>query len=1162
MALAMQKDDMKYQVADTLLRIILAWTIAFSSSTALAKDEPPSRNNLPATPAQVAHAPLTTMDAWEVNARGDRARVEVHSMGHVENGKGEVVFRPDGSPGGGTQKFQRGYRDINGKVTWEAKSLAPFDIQHELKTANQKLPAKEAQEFRARLAKFSETYHLPAAQATSAENSHGNSDLVSERTHTAEDKPSRLKDKLEWSRAKAAEVMKILGDFVSGKTPMADSDIPGRGSSPETAPPSSQARAEQGNPNARLLEDIITNTERANDPLNLDGTQNQLDRKKAQEARMEALAAKGKPVAKMASGAVLFYVALGVATAYVMLSDPSGAPVGWQNFSEAAGDPMTWITLAGFTLAAAPFMRNLQGLGFNGKFINQIPKFAAGLLVGTMATTAISHLARDKDFLKCTGLGNYKASGKLFDWNLEACDALYDNWLTTPGLSARLAEIGNIFIPAAASILVGGAAYAGLVQATDSATAFLASRSRVAASIRTVAIAKIPKAGGPLITFGVAALQLGALMIASDVADTTMGITKKWKEFEVTTWKLEQEHMLYPLLLAPPPFNMGPLNMLIRNSKDTGPQPARYLTDAENQLLKEWTRVKKNSWKDPQNWKNTCYDPNRRYSVFFNCDEPDTLDFEGVLDRYATLQTQWRSVQMEDTADSYVQWLKKTNNYMLNINMAYQFYKEILARIRMAPPQNYYPYDGPIITKQPFTYDALQITQNSKYGFRWPWSEDHSGVWKFVDTPKIQDFLLTSMACGPEAEGQGSKGFTDSLQHYWSSWVTGNNGQRDIIKNQQGWELEFRPPRITEPLRGSNYSVCEYPKGRAKIFGYEVPQTMDVVTALAPPLHRYSPATFPVVGMTENGKNYRGLIDYIRENIRTSVWDKEDNEDNFDKWWQQWVGRHVVDIGPQIRNDYKKMLKERLIPALTSPDYTCDKSPENKSGLEKYLVQLPSRHDICGPEFMHRNARGILHSLRDEMRVYLAMMMDLYQNNSTSFNGKTDLNKKSNPVTPLAKELLERFDVMLDLLRTPDAKFSEVQAALKEADGSWDDIEALVSAQPKVAAPRTQRQKVPVKDNTAHYPEIPFQPPPPADPTDPNFDHPLPSNNELEARKHLINSKGQAFNKMHELEIQQAHSEAYQVRWANLLLDRMSDLLEQYKKLFEVAASFETKLGK
>jgi hypothetical protein len=312
-------------------------------------------------------------------------------------------------------------------------------------------------------------------------------------------------------------------------------------------------------------------------------------------------------------------------------------------------------------------------------------------------------------------------------------------------------------------------------------------------------------------------------------------------------------------------------------------------------------------------------------------------DFGGYLTRYNKLQNAFRATQMAETIAAYQQWMQKTNEFQEMVGASYEFYKINLPVIRLGK----------------FTEGYLQVPLNSaNKGLE---ELDLNGNWKYINTPTVQQFLLTSMACGPEAEGYRATGWWQATRRFMAEWWTNNTSPENMIDNSTGFKVRFYPPRITKPLPGENDTICE----KKPYFTY--------------PAIAANPLKFPI---TFGGTNISGLHNYIKDNVRESV------GADFDKWWSERVTVGALSVQEQLRKEYIKMLNDYYRPALAKREnYWCGASPVGQTGLEKYLRQLARPDDTCGPEGLHRLNYGIMSGMRDELRLYLAMSLDLYINN-------------------------------------------------------------------------------------------------------------------------------------------------------------------------------------
>src|SRR5262249_47796743 len=157
-------------------------------------------------------------------------------------------------------------------------------------------------------------------------------------------------------------------------------------------------------------------------------------------------------------------------------------------------------------------------------------------------------------------------------------------------LSARLAEIGNKFLPTAASIVAAGFMFFPGMEGAN----FLMSRALVANAIRSIPILKSPRAG-PIISLVMGAVQVALFLGAYQIASSTFGIEKSVKQFLLTDFSLDQNNILLPFIFVPL-INYYPIQRLTVRLSRTDTVPATTYTEAETQLYAEWSRIKKNKW--------------------------------------------------------------------------------------------------------------------------------------------------------------------------------------------------------------------------------------------------------------------------------------------------------------------------------------------------------------------------------------------------------------------------------------------------------------------------------------------------------------------------------------------------------------------------------------
>lgn len=733
-------------------------------------------------------------------------------------------------------------------------------------------------------------------------------------------------------------------------------------------------------------------------------------------------------MAYFTSTATAWYFVLGLAAAYNLELHYSDDPAAWTTYLEGLTSPVGYMQLGGFILAAHSFYKRMGGSAASGTVLRQIPLFAGGLLAGSLVGSVVGKFARDEDVQRCLG---FKAEKIDYKWQMDlaACDRSFLLW-TRPGQMAdTLKGIWLNFIPEAAGIVASTPIFLG----TNAAINYIFSRPGVINAVARIPVAKFvsPNAISLMITAGNIGIFFGSMYIANTLFD----VEQKAREEGILT-----------------NYGFTYLDFSIPFFSTSEAKPAKDLFGAETQLLKEWARIKKNHWKLES--KKVCYDSRRSDdNIYYNCDEPDALEFGQVIENYGDQMSAWRNIQLGPVIDKYKAWLKKAEQYTKQIDKAYVFYKGYLLitdYVKRHPEKA----DG-------FDKYLSDLTKNSldKGSLLGRYlAPNFNGSWKYINTPREQDFLLTSMACGPEVEGyNGSGGMLASVTSFLST-VTGNYSPGEMIKDWHGFEIKFYPPRITQPLQGTQSTVCDSTPGYFKTL-------IDVVHPM-----QYSPANFPV--HTES-KDYVGLSNYIRDNIRGSAMD-ELGLDQFDYWWDRHVTTESNKVQDVLRADYKKLLEFDYSTALKNHKYICDVSSVKNTGLEKILRMLDMPTDTCSAEALHRVAYGILDSLRDEMRLYLAMLIDLYAKNTAStFGGRTIITDEgvdyatkvgqySVVMTKLAHSLLTEYDDMIGQLTVTDRTQRHYALAAKKADDTLSEMRDIIDHAPNMTREKEYVEPAPV----------------------------------------------------------------------------------------------------
>ncbi|MGZ3723815.1 MAG: hypothetical protein ACXVA9_12820, partial [Bdellovibrionales bacterium] len=332
---------------------------------------------------------------------------------------------------------------------------------------------------------------------------------------------------------------------------------------------------------------------------------------------------------------------------------------------------------------------------------------------------------------------------------------------------------------------------------------------------------------------------------------------------------------------------------------------------------------------------------------------------------------------------------------------------------------------------------------------------DFSGTWRYVDTTKFYDFIVTSMACGPEGESKlPERGVWQTAQDFGAKWVTHNTSPQQVITDPYGFSIKFFPPRITQPISSDlAATVCEAPTGR----GLPNPAFLD-------PSGKYAPEKFMVNTNIFNRQTpYKNLYSYIEANVRPSV--LRDGNSRLKDWWARNVMPQVLVTEKRLRGEFEKMLNGVYKTALRDEDYRdCDAGNLPDLGIDRYLRTLSPFKRACAPELHHRLANGILNSFGDEIRLYLALLIDTHMSSRMDL-GPEERVKMENKLLLLAADLTVKADLLFAKMTVVDANKRQDIQKLSESIGlSFVTLKALISPPRHWVRPHEMSGQVQIKN--------------------------------------------------------------------------------------------------
>lgn len=292
--------------------------------------------------------------------------------------------------------------------------------------------------------------------------------------------------------------------------------------------------------------------------------------------------------------------------------------------------------------------------------------------------------------------------------------------------------------------------------------------------------------------------------------------------------------------------------------------------------------------------------------------------------------------------------------------------------------------------------------------------DDHPRKIGKIATPKMTEYILGNMVCGPEANRPDQvsivsiPGKAKSMLQRWvgRSWgfkddytTATSEKMIDIVRN---WKSQFIPPRI---IKDPGYDVCQSnpSQGNWMMDAGEMP-TND---------YKFDPH---MNFWTIRGKKYWGFSDIVRNEIRPEVLGQNMNDGTFQKWWAAKVEPHAKKVVADFSKQYRHIIAEKYLPALLKRERTT----------------------YQGRSF----ALGARNSMLDELRLNLEILRRIYN------AGRPNSGPEFDAAAPTIINIKESFELGLKMVGTQEEL---KEALLKEAQTGEKSQGALYYTNPRQA---------------------------------------------------------------------------------------------------------------
>jgi hypothetical protein len=352
-------------------------------------------------------------------------------------------------------------------------------------------------------------------------------------------------------------------------------------------------------------------------------------------------------------------------------------------------------------------------------------------------------------------------------------------------------------------------------------------------------------------------------------------------------------------------------------------------------------------------------------------------DFGIWLDKYAETEKAWRTVALAQVSTSSTVWGETVSNFVTNFNTTKNFYEFIAFLIH--DYRNEKKSGKADLPHEDLQRDALiaGVKSLSDVGLRSEWNEQQEGRFETLfpdeiedfETPEYADFMVASMACGPDARQPVSfmqnvksmswlpwESVSRLFPSVFSTWqtITPNSA---IVETYPGTQFKYIPPRITnvDPkfVCDDSYWMAAATHGRG---AYVNPEPAIYNRKLEIPAEALKMAEFA------RTIKYENLLEFLFENARESIITTEAKRDHFRDWFNNTSVNAVYDrthgVWPVVKKNYENLMKHHFFPALN--ESTMETPCPNGGGLHCALT-----------DDVYVRANGVLYSGINEVYTYI-----------------------------------------------------------------------------------------------------------------------------------------------------------------------------------------------
>lgn len=615
-----------------------------------------------------------------------------------------------------------------------------------------------------------------------------------------------------------------------------------------------------------------------------------------------------------------FNIPIGAIALFELGMEYSKDPLAFERFLQSLGDPVAHASFAAFMVTNHALTHQLQGV-MNGTISRHFLPYI-GMSAGLMVSSSFGEMFHDKDIRNCVrGFMGIK------DGDRRRCQIAYDNWVPSKKIDQYTPQIISMSASTLGSGVLQGAAKLGL-RSKDLMWSYRLGGMRAAR-----ATFQMGKAGmGPV---GFIATN-GLFLVLDKLAFAP--VDDWWKRSSLTKWSLGDGFADKTALGT---WETG-WRMLIYGNED--------LTAKVNSLPAAHQKLSDSlAYYDARNWQYRsmveCVPEDMKALDVYNlplisrrADIRECLSKRDLLTNIKNMgeiQSRWRQELLRKMTASSDSWTQALSSYNTVFNASTAAYGKMINSLHaISQGRNEVKGEKIDLSFNAFSKNVFEVSKLKPTKLQ---TEDEraqsaglfpTNVGPF-HTPQLVDFVLLSMACGPDLKAAPTF-WQKFASTSWMPWKQLHNvapaivglgevpePKNQMIQNPYGSRMMFYPPAIVKEPG----ALCERqflkmnPEGSYAVGPADENGFVEMRNYTTP--------------LRVKGIVYQGILDYLIKNADPELLGNLDKISDFSVWWDDNVIEPSKDAWATFRKDYEDLLEAHFLPIVTKSEKSDPKAPQD-----------------------------------------------------------------------------------------------------------------------------------------------------------------------------------------------------------------------------------------